>query len=141
MWPANCLFSAFGSKQILSLPVLGFSTTTRELTQSLDSVTFAIMWSLSIVSNSALSFDFRASGTLCGGCTTGTASSLRYSFTSPGRTPVPLNRTPYSFSISCLSMQGEAQLKELSTEYVSYTRPKPTDDCRLINGGALLSTT
>ena len=118
-----------------------FSTATRELTQSVGSVTFAIMWSLSIVSSSALSFDFRASGTLRGGFITGTASSLKYSFTSPGRTPVPLNRSSYSFSFSCLSMQGGAQLKELSTAYVSCTRPKSTDDWRLINGGALPSTT
>ena len=69
-------FNAFWSRKILKLPVLGFSTTTIELTQSVGSVTLAIMPSRSKRWSLLCNLSLSASGTRLAGLITGMASGL-----------------------------------------------------------------
>ena len=82
-------FNAFGSRQILKLPVLGFSTTTIELTQSVGSVTLAIMPSRSKRCSSLCYLSLSASGTRLEGLTTDIASGLMCNLQTPGMVPTP----------------------------------------------------
>ena len=87
-------FRSLGSKQSLRVP-LDFVTQTSELTQSVGSVTLAMIPCTSRLSSSFFRGSRRASGTLFGGCTTGGTVGSKVMWNSPSKNPIPSKHLGY----------------------------------------------
>ena len=89
------LFRSLGSKQSLRVP-FDFVTQTSEFTQSVGSVTLAMIPCASRLLSSFIRGSQRASGTLLGGCTTGGTVGSKVMWNSPSKHPIPSKHLGYS---------------------------------------------
>ena len=87
-------FSDLGSRQT-HRPPLAFLLKASALTQSVGSVMEVITPRSSIFSSSVLISSRSWMGYFCGGCTIGWASSWRVMWSSPSKSPIPLNLSGY----------------------------------------------
>ena len=100
---------SLGSRQSRNAPLL-LLTQTRELTQSVGSLTFARIPCITRESSSFLKGSLRASGTLRGGCTTGGTAASTVIWNSPWKQPTLSKQLSYCSRISFLATGSWLQM-------------------------------